>query len=102
MFQKIQHKNILVIAGNHQEFNDFCRFRLIDFEKGIKDEQFPYNSEFIYYSSSDSIRGILIDEVLNYGTFYIRDDVDYDDILSSSRRGSLSWKTYRERKKEEK
>ena len=38
MFEKIKYKRILVIAGNLREFNDFCRFRIYDFEKGIQEK----------------------------------------------------------------
>jgi len=93
MIEKSKRRRILVIAGNYREFNDFCKFRLDDFEKG--NEEFS-GAEFIYYTREDAIRGMIFDEIIDYGTYYKRNDIDINHIFPSMR-PKFSWWTYREK-----
>lgn len=93
MIEKPKRRKILVIAGNYREFNEFCRFRLDDFEKG--NEEFS-GAEFIYYTREDSIRGMIFDEIIDYGTYYKRKDIDHDGIISRMR-PKFSWSVYHEK-----
>lgn len=69
-------KKYVVLCGNYQEFNIFCDIQMKNYEDG---EKFFEGDEFIYYSSSDSIRGIRLDGgVIEYGTFRNRKDIDYE------------------------
>lgn len=75
--KKINHKRILVIAGTYQQFKDFCDERMRDFDELGKYE----GEEYIYYSNEDSVRGCRVDDIIKYGTWYNRKDVDLDRIV---------------------
>lgn len=70
-FSKINSQRVLVIAGNHSEFNTFVDMALDLFEKEGKYE----GCEFIYYNNPYSIRGIKFDYYLYYGTGLFRRDL---------------------------
>ena len=69
----------LVICGNYREFNEFCNQKIDDFKNG---ETFFEGDEFVYYSHTDSIRGLRFDGVIYFGTYFSREDIDYDYINS--------------------
>lgn len=73
---KIDYKVMLVVAGNYNEFISFTNERLREFNVYGKWEGY----EFIYYSSLDSIRGMVYNGYVCYGTYYNRDDIDYNYI----------------------
>ncbi len=79
-FEKPKGKTYLIIAGNYQEFKNFCDNRLHDFDNG--DMRFSGDT-FIYYSNDQSCRGIRFNDVYNYGTYFLRKDIDYDNIIPS-------------------
>lgn len=78
---KIDCKVVLVIAGNYAEFKDFTNQRLEEFNYLGKWEGY----EFIYCNSFDSIRGMVYNGYVCYGTYYKRDDIDFNYIESHIR-----------------
>lgn len=71
---KPQIKSYLVLCGNKAEFDYFCNQKRLEYEDGNKQYE---NCEFHYYSGSLYIRGRVFDEIIKYGTYYKRDDLDY-------------------------
>lgn len=69
---KINSKKVLVIAGNHREFDSFIEQVLSENDKTDKYEGY----EFIYCESLDSVRGIRFDKYLYYGSGANRIDID--------------------------
>ena len=66
-------KKIIVIAGNHEQFEDYVRGSTIPREK------------FVYASSAYDIMGIRASEVILYGTYEWRKDVYELRKLAESR-----------------
>jgi hypothetical protein len=72
-------KKILIVAGNYQEFKDFCD-RCMN-----KEFVFPgewAGTDFIYYDNMDSIRGLRFDDYYLVGTYKQRKDFQLESILS--------------------
>lgn len=72
-------KKILVVAGNYQEFKNFC--------DGCTDDELNdpgkwEGTDFIYCSSFDTIRGMRFDDHYLVGTYNQRKDFRYDIIQS--------------------
>lgn len=78
---KIDHKVVLVIAGNYREFLQFINDRIRDFNISGMWEGY----EFIYYSNETCVRGVTFDKYFCYGTFLERSDIDWDYIKISIR-----------------
>lgn len=70
-------KTYIVVCGNKREFDIFCNIQLEEFEKG---EEFFEGCEFIYYSHPESVLGLCVDEIIQYGTWKSRDDIDYETL----------------------
>ena len=69
---KINSKKVLVIAGNHREFDSFIEQVLSENDRTNKYEGY----EFIYCENLDSVRGIRFDKYLYYGSGASREDID--------------------------
>ncbi len=70
-------REYLVVAGNRAQFDDFCKFKLQEFEDG----NFEFEGcDFFYYSNLDSIRGRKFNGVMTEGNYYERKDVDWGYI----------------------
>ena len=78
---KINRKVVLVLTGNYSEFISFIKERLREFNTYGMWEGY----EFVYYSSLDNIRGMIYNNYFCYGTYYNRDDIDYNYIKSHIR-----------------
>ena len=70
---------ILVIAGNHQQFTDFCENLMDEYNETEK----WAGIDFVYYSSSDSIRGLKFNDYYCTGTYYQRKDIDWGILFAS-------------------
>ncbi len=61
---KIDSKRILILAGNPTEFGNFVnQVTSLYFSYGVNE-----GVEYINYTSPDSVRGIIFDDVMLYGT----------------------------------
>lgn len=76
---KINRVKILVIAGSMKEFESFIEQALF---KNSQEDIYD-GFEFVYYSNTDSIRGMKFDKYLYYGTGAFRSDLDLFQIKSS-------------------
>jgi hypothetical protein len=66
------YSKILVIAGNYREFEYWCGMHRIN----------PKHSDpFKYYNYPSSIKGLKLSDVIRYGTWYNRVDIDEDEII---------------------
>lgn len=61
----------IVICGNMREFDRFCH------EMNKKKDKI-YNVEYLYYTNTKSIRGIRPNGIIKWGTWYMRNDVDWN------------------------
>lgn len=82
-------KSYIVVCGKYAEFEDFCKFRVEDYyDKKVTRFE---GCEFTYCSTTDSARGRKFDDIIQYGTYYTRDDLDVQVILRSVKRKYSSW-----------
>ena len=87
--EKLPRKRFLLVCGKYREFEDFCKFRLQDYlEKDITEFE---GCEFVYYSHEDAIRGLRFDDIIHYGTYYMRRDINVPRILSYIKKRYSSW-----------
>lgn len=85
--ERLDGKIYLVLCGNYQQFNDFCRQILLDFEKG----DMKYNAcDFVYYRDSLCVYGYVFDDLVGYGTYFSRDDIEWGVILPRVKRKWVS------------
>jgi hypothetical protein len=75
-----------VLCGNYQEFNDFCKNKIWEYESRFNHFE---GCEFVYYSSGDSIRGLRFDGIIKHGTYYKRKDIDFTLLNASLIRRNL-------------
>jgi hypothetical protein len=84
---KINGKVWLIIAGSDREFDMFCDQTMNDWEQfGITEFE---GWDFIYYNSSDNIRGMRFDGYSFLGTGTRRNDVDMGLIRASMKPNSV-------------
>jgi hypothetical protein len=70
-------KKILIVAGNYQEFKDFCDCRM----DNENDNPGTWDgTDFIYYSSPNDVQGKLFDDYYLIGTYKLRKDYNWDMI----------------------
>ena len=61
---KIDSKRVLILAGNPTEFGNFVnQVTSLYFSYGVNE-----GVEYVHYTNPDSIRGIVFDDVMLYGT----------------------------------
>ena len=78
---KINSKKILVVTGNYEQFKLFCNEKLMDYEEN-NNLEFE-GVEFFYYSG-ESVKGCRFDDVIKFGTWYERKEIDWNkDIYPS-------------------
>lgn len=71
---KVPSRDVLVVCGNIREFDIFCSEKLLQYEK---DGYTRYEGvQFVYPVNMDSIRGYRFSEIILYGTYYKREDLD--------------------------
>ena len=76
-------RKVLVIAGNVQEWGNFCDEKLMEF-----DNDDSWNGEiYEYYQNLLSVKGKSYEDYICYGTGTMRKDVDWSYIKICLERG---------------
>lgn len=73
---KINSKRILVFAGSREEFDIFVKARTQEFKlKGLWE-----GYEYLYLYNQDCHRGQRINELILHGMYFLRDEIDLNQI----------------------